>query len=176
LKAASEATVREALAGELHEVGDLTIRAFREYRPLVTPQFIDWFEQDIRDVRGRLGKGVVLVADLGGRLAGTVTLLADGSGSGMHGWPLAWPVIRLLAVDPAARGRRIGTLLAAACVDRARHMGVPALALHTAPFMGAARALYEGLGFERVPDYDVEQPGSPPALAYRLELGGAGRS
>ena len=174
MKAAPDATVREALAGELHEVGDLTIRAFREYRPLVTPQFIDWFEQDIRDVRGRLGKGVVLVADLGGRLAGTVTLLADGSGSGMHGWPLAWPVIRLLAVDPAARGRRIGTLLAAACVDRARDMGGPALALHTAPFMGAARALYEGLGFERVPEYDVEEPGSPTALAYRLQLGGAG--
>jgi len=51
---------------------------------------------------------------------------------------------------------------------------VSPLALHTAPFMGAARALYEGLGFERVPEYDIEQPGSPPALAYRLELGGAG--
>jgi GNAT superfamily N-acetyltransferase len=176
LKEAHEVTVREALAGELQEVGDLTIRAFREYRPLLTPQFIDWYEEDIRDVSGRLSRGTVLVADLGGRLAGTVTLLADGSGYGMHGWPLAWPVIRLLSVDPPARGRGIGTLLAAACVDRARNMGVPALGLHTAPFMAAARALYEGMGFERVPDYDVEEPGSPLALAYRLQLGGAGVS
>jgi GNAT superfamily N-acetyltransferase len=173
LKAAHEATVRDALAGELQEVGDLTIRAFREYRPLVTPQFIERYEEDIRDVSGRLGKGTVLVADLGGRLAGTATLLADGSGYGMHGWPLAWPVIRLLAVDPPARRHGIGMLLAAACVDRARTMGVPTLGLHTAPFMVAARALYESLGFERVPDYDVEEPGSPHALAYRLALGGA---
>jgi GNAT superfamily N-acetyltransferase len=175
LKAAQEATVRDALAGELHEVAELTIRAFREYHRLVTSHFIEWFEQDIRDVSARTGKGSILVADLGGRLAGTVTLLADGSGYGMHGWPLAWPVIRLLAVDPPARRHGVGVLLAAACVDRARAMGVPTLGLHTAPFMAAARALYEGLGFERVPDYDVEDPGSPPALAYRLELGGAGR-
>jgi GNAT superfamily N-acetyltransferase len=174
LKAAHEATVRDALAGELQEVGDLTIRAFREYRALVTPQFIERYEEDIRDVSGRLGKGTVLVADLGGRLAGSATLLADGSGYGMHGWPLAWPVIRLLAVDPPARRHGIGMLLAAACVDRARTMGVPTLGLHTAPFMVAARALYESLGFERVPDYDVEEPGSPRALAYRLAVGGAG--
>jgi GNAT superfamily N-acetyltransferase len=176
LKAAHEATVRDALAGELQEVGDLTIRAFREYRPLLTPQFIEWYERDIRDVGPRLGYGSILVAELGGRLAGTVTLLADGSGYVMHGWPVAWPVIRLLAVDPPARRHGIGMLLAAACVDRARSMGVSTVGLHTAPFMLAARALYEGLGFERVPDYDVEAPGSPPALAYRLELGGAGRS
>jgi ribosomal protein S18 acetylase RimI-like enzyme len=94
----------------------------------------------------------------------------------MHGWPLAWPVIRLLAVDPPTRRHGIGMLLAAACVDRARTMGVPTLGLHTAPFMVAARELYEGLGFERVSDFDVEEPGSPPALAYRLELGGDGSS
>jgi GNAT superfamily N-acetyltransferase len=176
LKAAHEATIREALRGELREVGDLTIRAFREYHPLVASQFIEWFEQDIRDVSTRLGKGSILVADLGGRLAGTVTLLADGSGYGMHGWPVAWPVIRLLAVDPPARGHGVGMLLATACVERARTMGVPALGLHTAPFMAAARALYEGLGFVRVPHYDVEEPGSPPALAYRLELEGPASS
>jgi GNAT superfamily N-acetyltransferase len=176
LKAGDEAVVRDALPDELQEVGELTIRAFCEYRPLLTPQFIDRFERDIRDVSRRLGKGTVLVAELGGRLAGTVTLLADGSGYRMHEWPVAWPVIRLLAVDPAARGRRIGTLLAAACVERARHLGVQTLGLHTAPFMAAARALYEALGFERAPGYDVEEPGSPTALAYRLELGGAGAS
>jgi GNAT superfamily N-acetyltransferase len=176
LKARNEAMVRDARPDELQEVGELTIRAFREYRPLLTPQFINWYEEDIRDASRRIGKGSVLVAELGERLAGTVTLLANGSGSGMHGWPAAWPIIRLLAVDPPARGRQIGTLLAAACVERARRLGVPTLALHTAPFMTAARALYEALGFERAPEYDIEQPGGPAALAYRLELGGEGAS
>jgi GNAT superfamily N-acetyltransferase len=171
LKAGDEVKVRDALPDELQEVADLTIRAFREYRSLVTPQFIGMFEQDIRDVSRRLGKGSVLVAELGGRLAGTITLLTDSSGYGMHTWPVDWPTIRLLAVDPAQRGRRIGTLLGAACVERARRLGVPTLGLHTAPFMASARVLYEALGFERAPEYDIERPGSPTALAYRLELG-----
>jgi hypothetical protein len=42
--------------------------------------------------------------------------------------------------------------------------------------MTAARVIYEALGFDRAPEYDVVQPGSPSALAYRLELGGAGAS
>ena len=61
-------------------------------------------------------------------------------------------------------------------VERACRLGVPTLGLHTAPFMTAARLIYEALGFDRAPEYDVVQPGSPPALAYRLELGGPAAS
>jgi ribosomal protein S18 acetylase RimI-like enzyme len=162
--------VREARPDELEAVAELTITAFREYLPLLDPQFVEWYEQDIRDVGRRLGNGTVLVAEFGGRLAGTVTLLPDGSGYGMHGWPIAWPVIRFLAVDPAARGQGIGRVLTAACVERAQALGAPILGLHTAPFMTAARALYEALGFERVPEYDVDHPVNPTALAYRITL------
>ena len=164
--------VRDAVPDELEEVADLTLRAFREYRPLLTPYFVQRYEQDIRDAFAGASDGSVLVAELGGRLAGTATLLADGSGYGMHGWPHAWPVIRLLAVDPPVRGRGAGTRLAATCVERARRLGVPTLGLHTAPFMTSARIIYEAQGFHRAPEYDVVRPGSPPALAYRLELGG----
>jgi GNAT superfamily N-acetyltransferase len=176
LKVSNGVVVRDAVPGELEEVSDLTLRAFREYRPLLTPHFVQRYEQDIRDAFGSATNGSILVAELGGRLAGTATLLADGSGYGMRGWPRAWPVIRLLAVDPPARGWGVGTRLAATCVERARRLGVPTLGLHTAPFMTAARVIYEALGFDRAPEYDVVQPGSPPALAYRLELGGAGAS
>jgi GNAT superfamily N-acetyltransferase len=176
LKVSNGVVVRDAVPGELQEVADLTLRAFGEYRPLLTPHFVQRYEQDIRDAFGSATKGSILVAELGGRLAGTATLLADGSGYGMHGWPHAWPVIRLLAVDPPARGWGIGTRLAATCVERARRLGVPTLGLHTAPFMTAARIIYEALGFARAPEYDVVRPGSPPALAYVLELGGPGPS
>jgi len=172
LKVSNGVVVRDAVPGELEEVADLTLRAFREFRPLLTPYFVQRYEQDIRDAFAGATNGSVLVADLEGRLAGTATLLADGSGYGMHGWPHAWPVIRLLAVDPPARGWGAGTRLAATCVERARRLGVPTLGLHTAPFMTSARIIYEALGFDRAPEYDVVQPGSPPALAYRLELGG----
>jgi GNAT superfamily N-acetyltransferase len=172
LKVSNGVVVRDAVAGELEELADLTLRAFREYRPLLTPYFVQRYEQDIQDAFDGATRGTVLVAELGGRLAGTATLLADGSGYGMHGWPDAWPVIRLLAVDPPARGWGAGTRLAETCVERARRLGVVTLGLHTAPFMTSARIIYEALGFHRAPEYDVVRPGSPPALAYRLELGG----
>ncbi|HYR63951.1 MAG TPA: GNAT family N-acetyltransferase [Actinomycetota bacterium] len=162
--------IRDVRPDELEEVGDLTVRAFREYRPLVTPAFVEVYEEDIRDVGRHLPHASVLVADLGGRIAGTITLLPDGSGSGVHGFPVPWPVLRMLAVDPAARGQGIGRLLVAACLERARALGAPVLGLHTAPFMAAARALYEALGFERVPEFDVASPGSPTALAYRIRF------
>jgi GNAT superfamily N-acetyltransferase len=172
LKVSNGVVVRDAVPDELQGVANLTLRAFSEYRPLLTPHFVQRYEQDIRDAFGSATNGTILVAELGGQLVGTATLLGDGSGYGMHGWPRAWPVIRLLAVDPPARGCGVGTRLASACVERARRLGVPTLGLHTAPFMTAARIIYEALGFDRAPEYDVVQAGSPPALAYRLELGG----
>ena len=55
-------------------------------------------------------------------------------------------------------------------VDRARRRGAAAVGLHTAPFMASARHIYESLGLERVPALDIETPGAPPALTYRLNF------
>lgn len=162
--------IREARPAELERVTELTLAAFREYHVLLTPRFVDRFQADIRNLERRAVQGSLLVADLGGRLAGTVTLLADGSDYGVAGWPAAWPVVRLLAVDPAQRGHGVGRLLAEACVARARGLGAAVVGLHTAPFMSAARAMYEGLGFERAPEFDVANPEAPLALAYLLGL------
>ena len=49
MKVSNGVVVRDAVPGELEEVADLTLRAFREYRPLLTPYFVQRYEQDIRD-------------------------------------------------------------------------------------------------------------------------------
>jgi len=170
--------VREARPAEHELVTELVMRAFREYWPLLTPAFIARFEAEVGAGAAGGRPGTVLVAGLDrgqgqplpGGLVGTVTLLLDGSGYDMHGWPRAVPVIRLLATDPSARGRGTGRRLAEECLRRARLAGAPEIGLHTAPFMTAARALYESLGFVRAPELDVEAPGSPPALASLLSL------
>jgi hypothetical protein len=41
--------------------------------------------------------------------------------------------------------------------------------LHTLPFMSAARALHESLGFRRAPELDVDYS-TVTALAYLLDL------
>jgi ribosomal protein S18 acetylase RimI-like enzyme len=52
--------------------------------------------------------------------------------------------IRMLAVDPAAQGRGVGSALVAACLDRARADGRRAVFLHSLPVMTGAQRIYDG--------------------------------
>jgi GNAT superfamily N-acetyltransferase len=163
--------IRPAVHGELAATTELILRAFAEYLTRVEAGFAEHFETDARALADRLDISEVLVAERGGALVGTVTLIPEGRHYAMAGWPPGWAAVRLLAVDPAARGSGAGRMLVAACVARARALGVPAIGLHTATFMAPARRVYEDLGFERVPELDVALAGGgSPALAYRLWL------
>lgn len=63
--------------------------------------------------------------------------------------PSEWAVIRVLAVAPALRGRGVARALTEDCLAMARADHAPAVGLHTAEMMVAARALYESAGFAR---------------------------
>ena len=71
----------------------------------------------------------------------------------------------------------------AACAERAWTCGATALYLHTAPFMTAAVALYEALGYRRDPAVDLDvgahfgtgSAGGVVVAAYRLDLAPACR-
>jgi ribosomal protein S18 acetylase RimI-like enzyme len=76
---------------------------------------------------------------------------------------------RLLAVDPAARGRGVGRALVQACLDRARAAGKRRMTLHTTEWMAVARAMYERAGFRREPEGDVQLPGVA-LIAYAADL------
>jgi ribosomal protein S18 acetylase RimI-like enzyme len=76
----------------------------------------------------------------------------------------------MLAVDPAARGRGAGRALVEAAIHRARADGRASIGIFTRPFMTAAQALYESLGFEREPGLDWEFEPGERLLAYRLRL------
>jgi ribosomal protein S18 acetylase RimI-like enzyme len=59
-----------------------------------------------------------------------------------------------LAVAEAARRQGIGRALVEGCVAGAREFGAEAVALWSRPYQTAAHALYESLGFRRVPERD----------------------
>lgn len=63
-----------------------------------------------------------------------------------------WPIIRMLVVDPVARGHGIGRALTEDCVARARRDGASLIALHTTPIMNVALPMYLRMGFQRVRD------------------------
>ena len=77
---------------------------------------------------------------------------------------------RMLAVDPAWRGRRIGRLLAAACTSGTRAAAKKIAILHTAEEMEAAAEIYRSFGFERDERADMVVGPGVTLRAYRLAL------
>ena len=68
--------------------------------------------------------------------------------------------MKRLYVREAARGAGIGHALAAAAVEQATASGYSDLLLDTLPYMTAAQAIYQTLGFRSIPPYwDNAVPG-----------------
>jgi ribosomal protein S18 acetylase RimI-like enzyme len=162
--------VRDARDDELDAVADVMVAAYEQYIPPGSTG--EWlaYREEIRDVRSRRAHATLVVAADGARILGAVTYYPDGSREGHTPWPREWAVIRLLAVHPDARGRGVGRLLTTECIGRARADGCVAVGLHTTEFMAVARAMYERMGFARVPELDFWPMPRIQVMAYRLGL------
>jgi len=87
------------------------------------------------------GREQCWVADLGGAMAGSVFLTDEGKGLAR---------LRLLYVEPFARGRGIGDALVRTCIDFAQQVGYEAITLWTHTILTSARRIYAAHGFELV--------------------------
>ena len=166
----SAVSIREAHSGELDAVGDVMVAAYRQFSPTLPPDLWSGYENEIRDVRSRLADSQLIVAEDAGRLIGAVTYYPDATKEPHAAWPASWANFRLLAVDPDARGRGVGRVLTEECIRRARAAGCTALGLHTTHLMEVARAMYERMGFVRVPELDFSPVPQFHVMAYRLTL------
>lgn len=138
--------VRSAVAEELPAVRRIVTAGYAEFEPWLTP--VNWarMSANIAKVIELGAPGQLRVAQLGDQLAGTATYLPPGP-KDYHRVPPEWAVLRVLAVDPALRGRGVARVLTEDCLALAREDHAPAVGLHTAEMMVAARALYERAGF-----------------------------
>jgi ribosomal protein S18 acetylase RimI-like enzyme/quercetin dioxygenase-like cupin family protein len=169
--------VRDAAGSDLPAARRVLLAAYQEYATALPPAVFGRYLSELLDVEGRAGHGLVLVAEAGGRVVGSVTYDNDAAAEGV-GWPAGWAGLRALGVEPAARRLGAGRALVEACRRRAMAAGAPVLGLHTAPFMTAAVALYEEMGLRRDPAFDFDAAGQlgitgtrpVPALAYRMDL------
>jgi ribosomal protein S18 acetylase RimI-like enzyme len=162
--------IRDARLEELDEVSKLTGDAYRQYENSLPESAWKSYLEDIMDVRSRLGVAELIVAEMKGRLVGTVTLYLKASSSSQEGWPQDWAGIRLLAVHPAHRSRGIGRALMEECIRRCRDRGIATIGLHTTELMDVALRMYEKMGFRRVPEFDFHPAPGIIVMAYRLEI------
>lgn len=163
--------VRPVRPDEQAAAGALVLAA---YRALPGLPLDDAYAGELADVARRVAEAEVLVALDGGRLAGCVTFVPDGSSPWAEQLEAGEASLRMLAVDPAAQGRGTGRALLAACLARAAGLGRSAVFLHSTPWMTAAHRLYATAGFRRVPERDWLPHPDVPLLAFRRSLAPAG--
>jgi len=161
--------VREVTPEEFEEAGRVTALAYREF---ATTGGADWdgYLGRLADVEDRAGRTTVLVAVEEGAILGTATLEIDGRVETEDERPLDPDEahIRMLGVDPAARGHGVASALMRECLARARRAGRARITLNTTHRMKAAQAMYESMGFTRKSDRVF--PDGFVLLTYELAL------
>lgn len=159
---------------------DLREVAEAAYAPFaIAPRFTVYADvlADVLDLDNRSRRGQLMVAEIDGRIRGSVVFHPNTFTTGM-GWPRGWAGGHAITVHPGARRHGVERALLAECERRARVSGARTFAFHTASFLTEAIALYEGLGYCRVPHFDLDlttrygHPASRPirAIAYCRDL------
>ena len=161
--------IRRARPEELEEVGRTTVAAYTAY---LDEDGESDYVTHLRDAARRDREAELWVAvDDDGTLLGSVTSCPEGSpwrelsqrGEGEF---------RMLAVDPAAQGRGVGTALVNHVVDAFRAQGAHAVVICSMTTMGGAHRIYRALGFARDPALDWSPVPGVDLVAFRLDLEG----
>jgi len=160
--------IRSVRLAEYAVAGDLVVEAYRT----LGDEGDEFYEQQLRDIGGRVEESDVLVAESEGRVVGCVTFV-DGLKPLSEVEDPDAATIRMLGVATEARGRGIGEALIRACIDRARASGRRRVRLDTRTSMAGAQRLYERLGFRRAPDHDWSPAPGILLLGYVLALDAA---
>jgi GNAT superfamily N-acetyltransferase len=145
--------IRPVRPEEYEQAGQVTADAYREH--VRDERDEDWraYLGEIADVRGRSEIATVLAAVEDGRVLGTATVELDTPiTDGEPPMATGEARLRMLGVDPAARGRGAGQALLEGAIEAARAAGRTRMILNTTNAMVAAHRLYERNGFIREDD------------------------
>ncbi len=159
--------IRRAVDGDLEAVGAATLAAYADF--VLGPD--DPYLERLRDAGARMREAELWVAvedHPGGRVLGSVTSCPPGS---------TWREIaaadegefRMLAVDPAARGRGVGSALVRHVLDLWERLGVDVVVISSLPEMTAAHGVYDRFGFRRTPDRDWSPVPGTRLITFRRE-------
>lgn len=165
--------LRDARVEELDAVLRVTLSAYQQYAATMGEEHWHGYRQNIVSTIRSDRQAQRIVAEQDGVIVGGVVLYQEGTTyETIDGADIRRerPEMRLLAVDPAARGRGIGRALVEECIRRSRRVGAHSLALHTTVMMAAAVRLYERMGFRRAPEMDFHPAPGVVVMGYVLSL------
>jgi GNAT superfamily N-acetyltransferase len=157
--------IREFQSADATAVNRVALTAWDQYRTL----FSNWARSEaiFANAASLAGTGQLLVAEMQGSIVGCVLYVSPGR-QREDIYDSTWSIIRMLSVDPVARGQGIGRQLSEACIERARREGAKVVGLHTSPVMTVALPLYLRLGF--VHYRDIPDRNGLPYAVYTLAL------
>ena len=172
-------SIRLAHEDELDNIAALFGPGLAPYRGQGADWIVDAYLSELEDVQSRFSVAETFVALQGGRILGSVSFYRDVALEGWSTLPSGWAGFRALVVHPDARGSGIGRLLVEHCIFRSRQVGALVLGIHTIALLSDAMRLYERLGFNRCPEFDLPAKDVFPAedaddmvgLAFRYDLG-----
>ena len=156
--------IRRAEEADFATLADICVAAYQPFLA-ATGRYVD----QLRDVATRAAGAELLVAEDDSRLLGTVTFVPDGGPLGEIARPDETE-FRMLAVDPAAQGRGVGSALLGHVVEESAVRGRAGVVCSTQPAMRAAHAVYRRAGFERAPERDWSPVPGVELLAFTLRL------
>jgi GNAT superfamily N-acetyltransferase len=149
-----EIRLRDYQSSDAENLNRIAVSAFDQFRD----RYDDWpamraglSKTSALGVSGEVIIAELQTAELQNKIAGAVAYFGPNTQKAAF-FDQRWPIIRMLVVDPAFRGKGIGRALSDACIARARREGSPIIALHTSPIMSVALPMYLKMGFVKAHD------------------------
>jgi len=145
----AEIRLRDYESADAEDLNRIAVSAFDQFRD----RYGDWpaMLAGLSKTSALGASGEVIIAELQHKPAGAVAYFGPNSQKAAF-FDQRWPIIRMLVVDPAFRGKGIGRALSDACIARAKRDGSPIIALHTSPIMSVALPMYLKMGFVKAYD------------------------
>jgi len=171
LRDPSDMIIRDAVEADDTVVGELLVQAYLTQFAKKLPD-VSYSPERLADLRNQMARRAcasVLVAEIDGLIAGTVTLYPAGA-SGSDAWIVGAVDLRLLAIHPEFQGRGLSGRVLDAAEARARKWGASAICLHTRQgALGVAR-LYRSRGYVRDETGDLDRRPSVYLEAHVLRF------
>ena len=152
--------IRRATPADDAVIGEILVDGYVTAYVRKMPEVVvdDSRKRTLRDVASKRAVAIVLVAELEGRVVGTVALWPPGA-AGAEAWLPGFADLRHLATHPSVHGKGLSRPLLDEAERIAREeLKAPGVCLHVRRGNEGVRRLYEARGYVRDPGGDLELP------------------